>query len=74
MGSGSADQPVREPATHQRYGPLSLLRVHKDDGRSLVLYERIDAAAVRPPADAGEPRGGPAGTGEVDGGGGAGQV
>ncbi len=61
MASGSGDQPPREPAPRERYGPLSLLRMHKDDGRSLILYERTDGAGADPPAGAGEPAGGPAG-------------
>jgi hypothetical protein len=53
MASGSADQPAREPAPDERYGPLSLLRMRKDDGRSLILYERTDGAGAAAPASAG---------------------
>jgi hypothetical protein len=28
----------REPAQHERYGPLSLLRTRKGDGRALLLF------------------------------------
>jgi hypothetical protein len=60
MASGSADQPAREPAPHERYGPLSLLPMHKDDGRSLILYERTDGAGADAPASAGHAASGPA--------------
>lgn len=68
MASGSGDQPTREPAPHEHYGPLSLLRTHKDDGRSLILYERSDGAAADPPPGDGEAAGGPAGDGGAGGG------
>ncbi len=60
MASGSADQSPREPAPGERYGPLSLLRMHKDDGRSLILYERTDGAESDAPAGDGEAASGPA--------------
>jgi hypothetical protein len=44
MASGSANQPAREPAPQERYGIVSLTRMRKDDGRSLILYERADGA------------------------------
>jgi hypothetical protein len=64
MASGSGDQPPREPAPRERYGPLSLLRVHKDDGRSLILYERTDGAGADAPTSAGEAANGPADDGD----------
>ncbi len=49
------------PASEERYGPLALLRTHKDDGRSLILFSvavdrRADAETVpaEPPPAAGE--------------------
>ncbi len=45
MPAGSADRPAQEPAPRERYGPLSLLRTRKDDGRALIVYERADGAA-----------------------------
>jgi hypothetical protein len=44
MASGSDDQPARELAPQERYGIVSLTRMCKDDGRSLILYERADGA------------------------------
>jgi hypothetical protein len=60
MAPGSADPPAREPAPDERYGPLSLLRVRKDDGRSLILYERTDGAGADAPASAGASANAPA--------------
>jgi hypothetical protein len=43
MAAGSADQPAPERA-QERYGPLAVARMRKDDGRSLILYRRDDGA------------------------------
>jgi hypothetical protein len=32
------EDPPREAGAEQRYGPLAIARVHKDDGRALILY------------------------------------
>ncbi len=36
-GAGDVGEP---PRGDQRYGPLLVLRTHKDDGRALILYSR----------------------------------
>jgi len=39
MAEGSADQPAPDGgAQEERYGILTLARMRKDDGRSLILY------------------------------------
>jgi hypothetical protein len=47
MAAGSADQPARDRAHEERYGIVTLRRMSKDDGRSLILYshdeDRADA-------------------------------
>jgi hypothetical protein len=68
MASGSSDQPPREPKSRESYGPLSLLRMRKDDGRSLILYERTDGAGADPPGGAGEAASGAADGDGADGG------
>ncbi len=35
---GEDDAERREPEQHERYGPLSLLRTRKGDGRALLLF------------------------------------
>lgn len=35
-GEGGAER--REPEQQERYGPLSLLRTRKSDGRALILF------------------------------------
>jgi hypothetical protein len=60
MASRSGDQPPREPAPRELYGPLTVLRMRKDDGRSLILYERTDGAGAEPPVSADEAAGEPA--------------
>jgi hypothetical protein len=67
MASRSGDQPPREPAPREFYGPLAVLRMHKDDGRSLILYERTDGAGAEPPVSAGEAADGPADDGAEGG-------
>jgi hypothetical protein len=67
MPSGSGDQPPIERVPRELYGPLTVLRMHKDDGRALILYERTDGAGADPSDTAGETAGGPADDG-ADGG------
>ena len=52
-GRGTAEQrpsappgAAKDPGA-ERYGPLALRRMTKDDGRSLIVYELVD----RPPQD-----------------------
>ncbi|HEY2570089.1 MAG TPA: hypothetical protein VGI27_01385 [Solirubrobacteraceae bacterium] len=43
MAAGSADQPAPDGAARdERYGILTLARMRKDDGRSLILYSHDD--------------------------------
>jgi hypothetical protein len=53
MVAGSPVQPPPEPAPQERYGPLALAFVRKDDGRSLILYshdeDREDAVETSQP-------------------------
>jgi hypothetical protein len=32
------DEATPEPASDERFGPLTITRVQKDDGRALILY------------------------------------
>jgi hypothetical protein len=55
MAAGSPDQPAPEHALEERYGIVALTRMHKDDGRSLILYrlaaDGVDAGvAAEPPS------------------------
>jgi hypothetical protein len=36
----NASSPAPATSAQERFGPLSLLRTVKDDGRALILYER----------------------------------
>ncbi len=37
-------------AAVERYGPLEVRRLVKDDGRSLIVYERVEPSAAGGPA------------------------
>ncbi|HWF32143.1 MAG TPA: hypothetical protein VG188_06275 [Solirubrobacteraceae bacterium] len=45
-----------ESAAEERYGPLTITRVTKDDGRSLILYGHDESQAERAGASAREPQ------------------
>jgi hypothetical protein len=50
QGAGDVGEP---PLGDERYGPLRVLRTHKDDGRALTIYshtpsERAEAHAPEP--------------------------
>jgi hypothetical protein len=54
MAADSADPPPPERA-QQQYGMLELLRMHKDDGRSLILYSHDEPGGdTWPEAQSGE--------------------
>ena len=40
MAADPATPAADDPFDEERYGPLTLLRTRKDDGRSLILYSR----------------------------------
>ncbi len=49
---GSSSQrpaPERDESPPERYGPLILRRLVKDDGRALIVYERAVEPADPPP-------------------------
>jgi hypothetical protein len=41
------DRPERPPEEGERFGPLRLQRITKDDGRLLILYSREEEAEER---------------------------
>jgi hypothetical protein len=43
--TASGEQERIEPGSEQRYGPLRITRVVKDDGRSLILYGHDESRA-----------------------------
>ncbi|HEV2973692.1 MAG TPA: hypothetical protein VGX69_01685 [Solirubrobacteraceae bacterium] len=55
--AGDVDEP---PLGDERYGPLRVLRTHKDDGRSLIIYSRepSERAEVHAPHAARPPQSG----------------
>ncbi len=58
MASGPATPPAEEPPRgEERYGPLDVLRTHKGDGRSLILYSRAQDATDPGATPADESRG-----------------
>ncbi len=48
---------AREANPDERLGPLALRRMTKDDGRSLIVYERVDRSPHHAPGTAHERRG-----------------
>lgn len=52
MAAGSADQPPDERPAEERYGPLAIGRMSKDDGRSLILYSHDEDGGESAPAPA----------------------
>jgi hypothetical protein len=44
------DETTPETASDERFGPLTITRVHKDDGRALILYSHNE----EPPSQTGD--------------------
>jgi hypothetical protein len=59
MAAGSADQPAPDAgAREERYGILTLVRMRKDDGRSLILYSHDERGGDAGETSASPPTGG----------------
>jgi hypothetical protein len=48
-GEGPLSEPGAAAGEGERYGPLELRRLRKDDGRSLIVYSRVEREGVGPP-------------------------